>query len=454
VKYARTPSGATSSACPWRRSIPPGRQQAAIASGSRAATAAKYLRATASVALASALVADPIALSSLGRRPAAARCATGPTASLPRRDALIVTCRRAGDGRARVHALPGGRDAALALSARLDELAARQRAALSRELPEWTVQRPDLRAPQEAAVRGGLRDELETLRAGAPLPDELPPWDRELVRLAVGVAAPLGSLITGYRTASALLLDAWMEEVERLGLDAAQRLVLLADPQADAGGLGHDLGGHHVALVAWGDDAAAAVGELARRLDRAPLLVEQAERTWWAWLSGPRPLGEAPLREALAGWRPPLGVRVALGGEQPGREGFRGSHREARDAHRVAVRRGEPVTRYADVALEVLASADEGAARRCACAGIWSVEAPRAATTEPPTGPERLARRRVHGRRTGRRRAPIRWAVHVRTGAQAGAGPRRARAVGSVAAAPAAAVARRAPLQRLGDQSR
>nr|WP_246345218.1 helix-turn-helix domain-containing protein [Conexibacter arvalis] len=150
---------------------------------------------------------------------------------------------------------------------------------------------------------------------------------------------------------------------------------LLADPQADAGGLGHELDGHHhLALVAWGDDAAAAVTALARELDRAPLLVEQAEGTWWAWLSGPRPLDRALARERLAAWRPPPGTRVALGGEQPGREGFRGSHREARDAHRAAVRRDEPVTRYADVALELLASADEAAARRFVAAELGALD--------------------------------------------------------------------------------
>ena len=321
------------------------------------------------------------------------------------------------DAAARIHALPGGRDAAFALAARLDELAARQLAALARELPEWTVERPDLREPEEAIARGSFRDQLETLRAGDPLPRECPPWDRELVRLAVAVAAPLGPLITTHRVGAALLLDAWMEEVERLDPGREQRLALLragsrffssyagclskllivayrderervrhgaaqrraqivqallADPGADAAGLGHDLDGRHLAAIAWGAGADRALAALARTLDRAPLLVEQAEGTWWGWLSGPRPL-ERPCAR-LDGWQPPPAVRVALGGDHDGREGFRRSHREARDAHRAAVRRSAPVTRYADVALELLASADEAAARRFLAAELGALD--------------------------------------------------------------------------------
>lgn len=324
------------------------------------------------------------------------------------------------DAAARVHALPGGRDAALALSGRLDELTERQRIALFREQPEWTVERPDLREPQEAIVRGSLRDQLETLRTGAELPDACPPWDREMVRLAVSVATPLGPLVTTYRTGSALLLDAWMEEVERLDPERDQRLALLragsrffssyagrlsklvivayrdereagrrsadqrraeavqallADPDADAGGLGHDLDLSHLALVAWGPGAERAVRELARVLDRAPLLVAQAEGTWWAWLSG-RPGQEEETAARLADWRPPAGVRVALGGEHAGRAGFRDAHREARDAHRAAIRRDGAVTRYADVALELLASADEAAARRFVSAELRALDGP------------------------------------------------------------------------------
>lgn len=312
------------------------------------------------------------------------------------------------DAAAQVHAVAGGREAALALSGRLDELAARQLAALAIELPEWTVERPDLREPEEAIARGSLRDQLETLRSGALLPTTSPPWDAELIRLAVSVAAPLGPVMTTYRTGSALLLDAWIDEVERLDPERDQRTALLraglcffssyagrlsllaipayraardaalrsgeqrraeavqallADPQADTAGLDHELAGAHLALVAWGPQARDAIVALARELDRSPLLLEQAEGTWWAWLSGTRPL--APdRRAALASWRPPRGVRAALGGEHAGREGFGRSHREARDAHRAAVRRSDAVTRHADVALELLASADEEAARR------------------------------------------------------------------------------------------
>ena len=59
-------------------------------------------------------------------------------------------------------------------------------------------------------------------------------------------------------------------------------------------------------------------------------------------------------------------LRLALGTSAPGVEGFRASHREAVQARRVAQlshRRPGSVTRYEDVALIAVASADLGLAR-------------------------------------------------------------------------------------------
>lgn len=307
-----------------------------------------------------------------------------------------------------MHALPHGAKTARALARRLDEFVARQLAAVAFELPEWTVQRPDLAERQRAIAHGSLRDQLETLRTASPLPTVCPVWDLDLANLAATVGAPLAPLLATYRLGAAMLLDAWIEEVERLGLSADDRLTLvragsaffsayagrlsaligeahtverdqalrgtaqrrvqlvnalLAGGDVGADQLEHELDGHHVAVIAWGPGAGDALSALAADLDRRLLLLPQVEETWWAWLSGVRPLGEARAAR-LERWTPPPAVRAAVSGDHAGIDGFRRAHEDARTVHRAARYRGEQVIPYAAVALEALAAADEVAARR------------------------------------------------------------------------------------------
>ncbi len=307
-----------------------------------------------------------------------------------------------------VHALPRGAQTAQALALRLDEFVARQLIAVSIELPEWTVERPDLAERQQAIAHGSLRDQLETLRTAAPLPTACPAWDLDLANLAATIGAPLSPLLATYRLGAAMLLDAWIEEVERLGLEPDRRLTLvragsaffsayagrlcdligeahtverdqalrgtaqrrvqlvnavLAGADVGSEQLEHELGGHHVAVIAWGPGAGEALTALAANVDRRLLLLPQVEETWWAWLSGLRPLA-APRANLLARWTPPDGVRAAISGSASGIAGFRRAHEEARLAHRAARYRDEPVIPYAAIALEALAGSDDAAARR------------------------------------------------------------------------------------------
>lgn len=307
-----------------------------------------------------------------------------------------------------VHALPHGAKTTRALARRLDEFTARQLAAVAFELPEWTVERPDLADRQRAIAYGSLRDQLETLRTASPLPTVCPVWDLDLANLAATVGAPLAPLLATYRLGAAMLLDAWIEEVERLGLPAPDRLALvragsaffsayagrlsaligeahtverdralsgtaqrrvqlvnalLAGADVGADQLEHELDGHHVAVIAWGPGAGDALTALATDLDRRLLLLPQVEETWWAWLSGVRPLGEARTLR-LDRWAPPATVRAAVSGDRAGIDGFRRAHEDARLVHRAAQYRDDQVIPFAAVALEALAAADEAAARR------------------------------------------------------------------------------------------
>src|SRR5690606_25384654 len=105
-------------------------------------------------------------------------------------------------------------------------------------------------------------------------------------------------------------------------------------------------------------DAEAVVAELGRALD-APhaLVVSLAGDSAWAWLGRTRRFSIPERLEA------PGQATISLGDPANGVDGFRRSHREARDAHAVAVRSGRGVTRYDDVALEALVGADDARAR-------------------------------------------------------------------------------------------
>jgi hypothetical protein len=118
--------------------------------------------------------------------------------------------------------------------------------------------------------------------------------------------------------------------------------------------LGYELGGSHLGLMAKGEGAPEAVRELAKSLDRR-LLIDRLdeEPVWTCWLGGGSSLATEEALRALDAL-PPGQIVVALGEPGVGITGWRLSHRQARAALPIAERRGQPVLRYADVA--VLAS--------------------------------------------------------------------------------------------------
>jgi sugar diacid utilization regulator len=128
--------------------------------------------------------------------------------------------------------------------------------------------------------------------------------------------------------------------------------------------LGHRLRQHHVGVLLWTADPAAAAVDLAvlenvvARLDRAiggresPMFWPKDRATVWAWLSVHAD-ADMPdprlLEDCLAGIDPQ--VRVALGTPAAGPGGFRATHLEARRAQQVALvasDRGARVTSFGD----------------------------------------------------------------------------------------------------------
>jgi sugar diacid utilization regulator len=90
--------------------------------------------------------------------------------------------------------------------------------------------------------------------------------------------------------------------------------------------------------------------------------VSRSEETVWAWLGGKRRLDFADIERLLSG-KESAGVSLAIGGPGHGIEGWRLTHRQAQGAMLVALRRPQPLTRYADVALLATALRDDTLAR-------------------------------------------------------------------------------------------
>lgn len=116
--------------------------------------------------------------------------------------------------------------------------------------------------------------------------------------------------------------------------------------------LGYDLDGHHLGMMARGEGAHEVMRELRKRLDRRLLAVCREEEPVWAcWLGGRGPLEVERALRALAEI-PPDRVVVTVGEPGEGLSGWRLSHRQAKAALPIAERRGQPILRYADVALQ------------------------------------------------------------------------------------------------------
>jgi PucR C-terminal helix-turn-helix domain/GGDEF-like domain len=139
-----------------------------------------------------------------------------------------------------------------------------------------------------------------------------------------------------------------LDTAEERRAELAQRLI--AGERLDASELAYELAGAHLGLVAKGPGAGEAIRELAASLDRRLLAIPREEGILWAWLGGRRSVDPAELEPLLAKSLP-VNVSLALGEPGEGLGGWRLTHRQAAAALPIALRNGERLVRYADVAL-------------------------------------------------------------------------------------------------------
>jgi GGDEF-like domain/PucR C-terminal helix-turn-helix domain len=293
--------------------------------------------------------------------------------------------------------------------------------AIHAELPGLDAD-PELRGSTYASTDNVLRLLVDLARSGLPPREALPPpaavdYAREFVRRGL----PLDSLLRAYHIGQAVFFARWSERahadirdpaelaeaielgakwtfeyVDTLSGGLARRYaeererwvrsaaalreqvvdaLLSAEPvdiDASSRRLGYELDRAHQAFVVWSDARAEGGEQALAMLERAaleivgllgaagPLLVTRARLCVCGWVGwrGERTLKDEPHRldrqafpDALAGF----------GSPGHGVPGFCRSHREAMYARRVAQlthRRPGSITRYDDVALAALASAD------------------------------------------------------------------------------------------------
>ena len=133
---------------------------------------------------------------------------------------------------------------------------------------------------------------------------------------------------------------------------------LLAGERLHAVDLPYELDAHHLAVIARGRGALDALRHLAADLECRLLCLERGEEVSWAWL-GSRSRVEPEDFRRLATASRTHGLRLALGEPADGLHGWRLSHRQAKAAFPIALRRGDRLVRYADVAMLATIVQDE-----------------------------------------------------------------------------------------------
>jgi hypothetical protein len=292
-----------------------------------------------------------------------------------------------------------------AMEADLDPLVAAMLHRVRETGPAWMIENAFLWEEIEEFARISVRTQIAGLRHAA-LPDSCPAVDAAAAQGAAKVGE-LKALLNGYRICQMTLWEHWLDLVDRTEAENQHRNDLLrhgseylfrytglisdyvtdiyqdelertvhsgenrrfhairsflegaplVDSPPDL-----DLERYHLGLVAWGPAGKEFARELAGAVGRPLLIISVLNQSWWGWLSGSRPLSAAEERQLLC-IKAPEKTGIALGLESFGEHGFTATNRQALRARWVARKTNRQVVRYADVAVEALASENRADAR-------------------------------------------------------------------------------------------
>jgi hypothetical protein len=305
-----------------------------------------------------------------------------------------------------------------AVAAREDELVESMIRRNAAEVPDLGLAGDEpVLAAVRASARANLRAGLAVLsddaapHGDAVLPVELPVEAVQEARESARARVPLEALLRTYQVGHAVAWEVFIDEVERWVPDALERqavlrllnryafayieavlpvvggeyqaecrrqaqhlkqrrfdavLAVLDGTTQDAAGLHYHLGGWNLGSIAWGGDPAAAVAATGRGLERPALRVKVGDSTAWGWFGGRAKFAPASWQR-MRRTRIPDGTFIAIGEGGTRVEGFRRTHRQAREAQRIGMALRSRFTQYSDVAVEALALRDHGAAGSGAC---------------------------------------------------------------------------------------
>lgn len=252
---------------------------------------------------------------------------------------------------------------------------------------------PEYAEGLRSAVSAALDYGLDAIELGERRSHSVPPALLMQARLAARSGVPLDTVLRRYGAGYTLLNDFLIEEAEggepgdrvalkdilRTQAAVFDRVVaavasdyareaesrkstgkehrverieqLLDGALLDTSDLGYDFQAKHLGVIAVGEGAEDAIGDLAARLDRRTLTVRRDDGAVWGWLGTRRP--GADLRDLdrhlSEGW--PDRVTLAIGEPASRPAGWRLTHQQARAALPIALRGGQRIVRYRDVAL-------------------------------------------------------------------------------------------------------
>lgn len=263
---------------------------------------------------------------------------------------------------------------------------------------------PEYAAGLRATVTKSLDFVLANMGRGEEWSEQIPAVAAEQARRAARSGVKLDTVLRRYATGDRVLGDFIMDEVDRFPSDALRAVLRAQGPQvdrlmaavateymnelarmrrspsqrlaervqrlvggegpADVGDLGYAFDAWHLGVIAKGAEAEAeaAVRALGAGLDCQVLAVPRGNGIVWAWLGARRPLA-VPDVERLISTGVAGDALLAVGEPRSGLDGWRLTHREAKAAQEVMLRKPQQLTRARDVILLAAVLRDKALAK-------------------------------------------------------------------------------------------
>jgi hypothetical protein len=177
----------------------------------------------------------------------------------------------------------------------------------------------------------------------------------------------LTHLLQGQTSVLDRLIESVSEEYKRelvLQAEYSRRLLLQQVDQLLAGhslateAVSYDFEGHHVGIVARGDEPSEHLREIVQPLELRLLHVRRGPEEVWAWLGDKNPIAVADVRAAVTEDSSHQ-LNIGLGESARGIGGWRLTHQQAEAVMPLLPQLDESCARYADVALLTLAQEDD-----------------------------------------------------------------------------------------------